>query len=98
MKSPYDILIRPILSEKTYDMLSQRRYAFEVVPTANKTEIKLAVEQAFGVKVQSVNTMRRLGKLKRQGVHVGRRPSIKKAYVTLEADSKGIEAFDGLTQ
>lgn len=98
MKSPYDVLIRPILSEKTYDMLVQRRYAFEVATTANKTEIKQAVEQAFGVKVKSVNTVRQLGKLKRQGAHVGRRPSIKKAYVTLTADSKGIEAFDGLAQ
>jgi large subunit ribosomal protein L23 len=98
MKSPYDIILRPILSEKTYDMLGTKRYAFVVHPNANKTEIRQAVEEAFGVKVQKVNTVSQLGKIKRRGQTQGRRPSVKKAYVTLKPDSKGIEAFDGLAQ
>ncbi|MFU0799789.1 MAG: 50S ribosomal protein L23 [Xylanivirga thermophila] len=96
MKSPQDIIIRPVLTEKSYDQLADGKYTFLVDIKANKTEIKWAVEQIFDVKVQSVNTIRQVGKLKRLGVHVGRRPSYKKAIVRLTPDSKGIEFFEGM--
>ena len=96
MKSPYDIIIRPVLTEKSYDGMADKKYAFEVAINANKTEIKQAVEAIFDVKVESVNTMRTLGKIKRQGVHSGRTAEIKKAYVTLTEDSKPIEFFEGM--
>ena len=99
MKSAYDIILRPVLTEKSYDQMADRKYTFEVAVGANKTEIKKAVEQAFeGVKVESVNTMRVLGKIKRQGRTQGRRPEKKKAIVTLKKDSKGIEFFEGMAQ
>ena len=99
MKSAYDIILRPVLTEKSYDQMADRKYTFEVAVGANKTEIKKAVEQAFeGVKVESVNTMRVLGKIKRQGRTQGRRPEKKKAIVTLKMDSKGIEFFEGMAQ
>ena len=98
MKTPYDILISPVLTEKTYDLIPQKTYTFLVKMDANKTEIKQAVEQAFGVQVASVNTVKHLGKIKRQGRTQGRTASTKKAYITLKPDSKGIEAFDGLAQ
>ena len=65
---------------------------------ASKTEIRQAVEQVFGVKVETVHTINVLGKIKRQGMHQGRRPSVKKAYVKLKKDSKGIEFFDSIAQ
>ena len=65
---------------------------------ASKTEIRQAVEQVFGVKVENVHTINVLGKIKRQGMHQGRRPSVKKAYVKLKKDSKGIEFFDSIAQ
>jgi large subunit ribosomal protein L23 len=83
MKSPYDIIIRPVLTEKSYDGMADKKYAFEVAIGANKTEIKKAVETIFDVKVESVNTMRIEGKMKRQGRTQGRRPERKKAYVKL---------------
>lgn len=98
MKSPYDIILKPVLTEKTYDMLVDKKYAFIVHPDANKTEVKMAVEEAFGVKVKKVNIMNRLGKMKRQGQFIGRRASTKKAYVQLTADSKPIEFFEGMAQ
>lgn len=98
MKSPYDIIIRPVLTEKSYDAMNGKKYAFEVAVDAGKTEIKQAVETIFGVKVKSVNTMRVEGKLKRQGKTEGRRPERKKAYVTLTEASKGIEFFEGMAQ
>ncbi len=98
MKSPYDIIIRPVLTEKSYDGMADKKYAFEVAINANKTEIREAVEKIFDVKVDSVNTMRIEGKLKRQGRTQGRRPERKKAYVTLKKDSKGIEFFEGMAQ
>ncbi|HCS74716.1 MAG TPA: 50S ribosomal protein L23 [Clostridiales bacterium] len=98
MKDPHDIIIRPVLSEKSYDEMPDKRYTFIVDPRANKTEIKKAVEVIFGVKVQSVNTLRQLGKLKRVGAHTGRKPSFKKAYVKLTAESKEIEFFEGMAQ
>ena len=84
MKSPYDIIIRPVLTEKSYDGMADKKYAFEVAIGANKTEIKKAVETIFDVKVESVNTMRIEGKMKRQGRTQGRRPERKKAYVKLK--------------
>ena len=96
MKNPHDIILRPVLTEKSYDGMADKRYVFEVAINAN--EIKQAVEAAFGVKVESVNTLRTLGKIKRQGRYAGRTPEIKKAYVTLKEDSKTIEFFDGMAQ
>ena len=99
MKSAYDIVIRPVLTEKSYDEMADRKYTFEVAVTANKTEIKQAIEEIFdGVKIESVNTMRIQGKIKRQGRTMGRRPERKKAIVTLKADSKGIEFFEGMSE
>ena len=98
MKSPYDIIIRPVLTEKSYDGMADKKYAFEVAIGANKTEIKKAIETIFDVKVASVNTMRIEGKLKRQGRTQGRRPERKKAYVKLTEGSKTIEFFEGMAQ
>lgn len=96
--TPYDIIIRPVLTEKTYDFIHEKRYVFEVDPRASKTQIRQAVEEIFGVKVKSVNTVRTLGKMKRQGRHIGRRPTVKKAYVKIAPDSKGIEFFENMVQ
>lgn len=91
-----DILIKPIITEKSTDLLSSdNRYTFVVSRRANKAQIKLAVEEIFKVKVERVNTVNVRGKLKRQGQTQGRRPDIKKAYVTL-ADGDSIEIFEGL--
>ena len=99
MKSAYDIIKKPVLTEKSYDMMSEKKYAFEVAIDANKTEIKYAIEEVFeGVKVESVNTMRTIGKMKRQGRTQGRTPEVKKAIVTLKKDSKGIEFFEGMAE
>ena len=98
MKTPYDIIIKPVLTEKSYDNIADKRYSFIVDKRATKTDIKRAVESIFGVKVDKVNTINSLGKLKRQGRTEGRRASTKKAYVQLKKDSKGIEFFDSLTQ
>ena len=98
MKSPYDIIIRPVLTEKSYDGMADKKYVFEVAIRANKTEIKKAVETIFDVKVESVNTMRIEGKMKRQGRTQGRRPERKKAYVKLTEGSKTIEFFEGMAQ
>ena len=97
MKSGYDIIIRPVLTEKSYAEMADKKYTFRVAINANKTEIKNAIEEVFpGVKVESVNTMRTEGKIKRQGRTSGRTPEIKKAYVTLTKDSKPIEFFEGM--
>lgn len=98
MKNPYDIIIKPVLSEKSYDSIPDKKYTFIVDSKANKTEIKNAVETIFGVKVESVNTLRQEGKMKRQGYHIGRTPSYKKAFVKLTAESKEIEFFEGMAQ
>ena len=79
--------------------MAARKYTFEVATDANKTEIKSALEEIFdGVKVESVNTMRIQGKMKRQGRYMGRRPERKKAIITLKEDSKGIPFFEGMTE
>ena len=95
-KTFYDVVRRPIVTEKTMSGLADRKYTFEVAKGANKIEIKQAVEGIFGVKVASVNTMNVLGKIKRMGVHSGKRPDWKKAIVTLKEDSKTIEFFEGM--
>jgi len=96
MRDAHDIIIRPIISEHSMDQLADRKYTFAVALDANKIEIKKAVEEVFGVKVESVNTMRVLGKIKRMGVHTGKRPDWKKAIVKLTEDSKTIEFFEGM--
>ena len=97
MKSGYDIIIRPVLTEKSYAEMANRKYTFRVAINAGKTEIKNAIEEVFpGVKVESVNTMRTEGKIKRQGRTQGRTPEVKKAIVTLKKDSKGIPFFEGM--
>ena len=97
MKSGYDIIIRPVLTEKSYAEMANKKYTFRVAINENKTEIKNAVEEVFpGVKVESVNTMRTEGKIKRQGRTQGRTPEVKKAIVTLKKDSKGIPFFEGM--
>ena len=98
MKTPHDVILKPVLTEKSYDHLADKVYTFIVDKKANKTEIKQAIEAIFGVKVDSVHTMNNLGKMKRQGLHQGRRPATKKAYVKLKKDSKGIEFFDSIAQ
>ena len=99
MSKAYDIIKKPVLTEKSYADMADKKYTFEVAINANKTEIKLAIEEIFeGVKVQSVNTMRTLGKMKRQGRTQGRTPEVKKAIVTLKKDSKGIPFFEGMAE
>jgi large subunit ribosomal protein L23 len=93
-----DIILKPVLTEKSYDDIASKKYTFLVDTRANRTQIGKAVEEIFGVKVARVNTLRSMGKLKRQGVHVGRRPETKKAFVTLKKGSKSIEFFDSLSQ
>jgi large subunit ribosomal protein L23 len=92
---PRDVLIAPVISEKSYGLLEEGRYTFLVAPRANKTEIKIAVEQVFGVKVVSVNTLNRRGKRKRTRYGYGRRKDTKRAVVTLSAQSRPIEIFGG---
>lgn len=92
----HDIIIKPIVSEKSMDQLADRKYTFKVALNANKIEIAKAVEQIFGVKVEKVTTSRVRGKMKRMGVHTGKRPDWKKATVKLTADSKTIEFFEGM--
>lgn len=96
MRDARDIIIKPLITEKTTRLMEERKYAFRVDPKANKVEIKKAVEELFKVEVESVNTIKVLGKMKRMGVHIGRRPSWKKAIVTLKEGSKPIEIFEGL--
>lgn len=91
----YDIILRPVITEKTMTHMADRQYTFMVHPDANKSMIKKAVEEVFGVKVEDVKTMNYEGKVKRVGVHVGRRANSKKAVVKLTADSKSIEFFEG---
>ncbi|MDY5730620.1 MAG: 50S ribosomal protein L23 [Eubacteriales bacterium] len=99
MKYAHDIIIRPVLTEKAYDGIAEKRYVFEVQKDATKTEVKNALETVFpGIKVEKVNTLRTMGKMKRQGKHQGRTPEIKKAYVVLAKDSKAIEFFEGMAE
>ena len=93
MKSPRDVIIRPVVSEKSYSDLEANRYTFLVNPGANKTEIKEAIQKIWNVQVLSVNTLMRKGKVKRQRYVTGRRPDQKRAIVTLAAGDS-IEIFE----
>ena len=92
-KDPRDILLAPVVSEKSYGLLDEGKYTFIVDPRANKTEIKIAVERVFGVKVASVNTLNRKGKTRRTKFGLGRRKNTKRAIVTLKEGS--IDIFGG---
>jgi large subunit ribosomal protein L23 len=96
MRTPYDVIIAPIISERSMDDAQSKKYTFKVAADADKYEIKAAVEEAFGVEVVKVNTANYDGKVKRQGRFVGKTPSYKKAIVTLSESSKAIEVFEGL--
>ena len=97
MKTAYDIIKRPVITEQSMSMTELKRYTFEVARDANKIEIAKAVEEIFGVKVAKVNTINMYGKEKRTGRYpAGRRPARKKAMVTLTPDSKTIEFFEGM--
>ena len=96
MKSPYDIILRPVLTEKSYDAMAEKKYTFEVSKTSTKIDIKRAVEELFGVKVSKVNTLHVRGHMRRQGRHEGYTRSWKKAVVTLTEDSKTIEFFESM--
>ena len=91
-----DIILKPVLTEKGYDGIADKKYTFIVKKDANKIQIKQAVESLFGVKVASVNTVTCKGKLKRMGRNEGYTPDRKKAIVTLQEDSKPIEFFNSL--
>lgn len=92
----YDIIISPILTEKSYDGIADKKYTFKVAANATKTQIKVAVEDIFGVKVAKVNTVNVNGKKKRMGRNEGMTSDYKKAIVTLTNDSKAIEFFESL--
>ena len=93
-KDPRDILLAPVISEKSYGLLDENKYTFIVAPDANKTEIKIAVQQVFNVKVTAVNTMNRQGKRKRTRHGWGKRKNTKRAIVTLSGNDR-IEIFGG---
>ena len=93
----YDIIIKPILSEKSFSGIQMKRYTFKVAKNATKVDIKRAVEEVFGVEVAKVNTVSVKGKIKRRGATSGKRPDYKKAIVQLTESSKSIEFFDSLT-
>ena len=93
----YDIILRPVITEQSMESVADKKYVFMVTLDADKTQIKAAVEEAFGVKVAKVNTVRMQGKVKRTGAYpAGRRAAYKKAVITLTADSKTIEFFEGM--
>ena len=94
--SAQDIILKPIITEKSMSGLQNGKYTFKVAKDANKIEIAKAVEELFGVKVAKVNTLNVRGRSKRMGLHSGYTPSWKKAVVTLTPDSKTIEFFDGM--
>jgi len=96
MLIPHDIIVKPIITEKSMDDMAEGKYTFEVSRKATKLEIKKAVEEIFNVEVEKVNTMNVIGKIKRQGMTSGRRPSWKKAIVKLKEGSDPIEFFEGM--
>ena len=95
MREPYEILVKPLVSEKSMMMMGENKYSFAVAKDANKIEIKNAVEKLFNVTVLSVNTRTIQGKIKRQGRYEGKRPDVKKAIVTLKTGDQ-IKVFEGL--
>ena len=94
-KDHRDILLAPVVSEKSYGLLDANKYTFLVSPDANKTEIKIAVEKVFGVKVTSVNTINRQGKTRRTRTGLGKRKDTKRAVVTVTPESRTIDVFGG---
>ena len=96
MKTAYDIIVKPIITEKSMSAVADKKYVFKVARDAGKIEIKKAIEEIFKVKVKSVNTINVKGKDKRMGVHVGKTAAYKKAIVTLTEESKPIEIFEGM--
>jgi large subunit ribosomal protein L23 len=86
-KDPRDIIISPVVSEKSYNLIDDGKYTFVVAPDSNKTEIKLAIEKIFGVKVDSVNTLNRTGKTRRTRFGTGKRKDTKRAIITLKSGS-----------
>ena len=96
MRSAYDVIIKPVISERSMDLAQQKKYTFKVAKDANKTQVKLAVEEIFGVEVKKVNIMNIDGKVKRMGRNVGKTSSYKKAIVTLTDGSKEIVFFQSL--
>jgi len=96
MMTPHDIIVKPIITERSMDDMAARKYTFFVDMRANKTEIKRAAEKVFGVTVEKVNTIRVKGKVKRMGKNEGKRPDRRKAIITLTPESKGIEFFEGM--
>ena len=93
----YDVILRPVITEQSMESVADKKYVFQVAIDADKTQIKAAIEEIFGVKVAKVNTIRMQGKVKRTGAYpAGHRAAYKKAIVTLAADSKTIEFFEGM--
>ena len=93
----YDVILKPVVTEKSMELMGEKKYTFLVHPEANKSMIKEAVEKMFeGTKVKNVNTMNQDGKTKRRGMTFGKTAKTKKAIVTLTEDSKEIEIFEGL--
>ncbi|HZE39946.1 MAG TPA: 50S ribosomal protein L23 [Stackebrandtia sp.] len=92
---PRDVIIKPVISEKSYGLLDQSKYTFEVRPDANKSHIKLAVAEIFGVKVTSVNTLNRQGKRRRTRQGWGKRKDVKHAIVTVEGDASRLSDIFG---
>ncbi|MGI6702687.1 MAG: 50S ribosomal protein L23 [Clostridia bacterium] len=96
MKAPQDIVVRPVITERSMRDMEESKYTFVVDRKANKIEIKKAVEELFGVKVEKVNVVNYMGKMRRMGRNIGRKASWKKAFVKLTEDSKKIEFFEGM--
>jgi large subunit ribosomal protein L23 len=98
MSHHHDIILRPVLTERSYDNMAKKKYTFIVANDADKQQIKQAVEAAFGVTVAKVNTLNRRGSMKRQGRTQGMTSDTKRAIIRLTATSKGIEFFEGMAQ
>ena len=96
MRTAYDIVLEPVISEQSMDVAQNKKYTFKAAADANKTQVRTAVEEIFGVEVARVNIMNYDGKVKRMGRNVGRTSAYKKAIVTLTEKSKEIEFFQGL--
>jgi large subunit ribosomal protein L23 len=96
MKTAYDIILEPVISEQSMDVAQDKKYTFKVAKDANRTQVKHAIEEIFGVEVARVNIMNYDGKIKRMGRSVGRTAAYKKAIITLTDKSKEIEFFQGL--
>ena len=96
MRSAYDVIIKPVITEQSMDVAAEKKYTFKVATDANKTQVKLAIEEIFGVEVKKVNIMNYDGKVERMGRTQGKTAAYKKAIVTLTDNSKEIEFFQGL--